>query len=121
MNKAWQTRRFNQWDKDSMDKWPHKLTRWRRIPALRKLLEQIWFAEAEPLRRMTPPRLIRSVDFSYFWTTRFAIALTDQQQCLGILLHEIAHALTPKWADDHGPSFQRTYKYLLYKYGGYEA
>ena len=57
----------------------------------------------------------------------FWIELARDQRCLYILLHELAHVLSPQhWGDtpktehgplDHGPAFARKYAWLLARYG----
>lgn len=54
------------------------------------------------------------------WTSYYSesrIVLARHHRCRLILLHEMAHWLTPK-SGNHGPEFMRTYMYLLCKYAG---
>lgn len=46
------------------------------------------------------------------------IELARHQRSLIVLLHELAHWLTPPSRIDHGPSFMRTYMRLLHRYAG---
>lgn len=46
------------------------------------------------------------------------IELARNHRSYGILLHELAHAMTAWWAPDHGAAFQRRCLYLYQRYGG---
>lgn len=55
---------------------------------------------------------------SYFDVGENTIVLARHQRSLAVLLHELAHALTPQSKFDHGPAFCLMYARLLEEFAG---
>lgn len=57
--------------------------------------------------------------YAQLWTdSTWTMMLARHHRTLLVLLHELAHVLTPKARYDHGPAFGRKYMHLLNAYAG---
>lgn len=88
-------------------------------------VDTIWLSEGRTKRK---PRVVagRGEFYNGRWLSFYQttpgprIVLARNQRNLGVVLHELAHALVGNRGYDHGPAFVECYLYLLERYGGFK-
>ena len=102
----------------------HQATEERSIHALRTFCQDILKAEGSAVQvNLTAGRGLRVskhlLSYAQLWTDgTWKIVLARTQRTELVLIHELAHVLTPLARYDHGPAFGRTYMRMLEAYAG---
>lgn len=128
--KAKITRRFYRFEDALEGRYYRQRAFWtaRPMATLQRLTARIWDAE-RPGQRMPLVVAGRGTPggdgswLSYCTAIRYGrepwqpiIVLSRHQRNVEVLIHEIAHAMTPHAKYDHGPAFARTFVYLMATY-----
>ena len=119
MNGAYTTRKFYQFHTQvPVHPFAHAQ---RDMAYLRRLTARVWkkYGGDRPMPTLKARNAITS--FYQGGASYNYIVLARRHRCAYILLHELAHALTPHAKLVHGPAFTRMYIKLMAEFGGEDA
>ena len=123
VRRALYTKAVYQWEREFLDLHP-RMNAALPMPALQRLARRIWRSHGNG---KTMPKIVAGQGLasdarrqSYYTirvdNTEPRIILARHQRRVGVLLHELAHALGDYREYDHGPAFTNRYFHLLGQY-----